>query len=116
MSDRVVIMAKNPGRCWPNSVTLCHPRKPGHGVPGDRRQIYAPSPAAPASKPRPRPGVAQAAQARLNALAGLVEVGRDGGPADLPRLGAVSRSSWTTCCRSSRRASWSASARCRRAT
>jgi NitT/TauT family transport system ATP-binding protein len=92
MSDRVVIMAKNPGRVLAEfPVTLRHPRKrQDTAFLAIVDKIYA----AVAGRTRPEAEtLAQAARklpkARLNALAGLVEIlVADGGRADLPRLGA----------------------------
>jgi NitT/TauT family transport system ATP-binding protein len=92
MSDRVVIMAKNPGRVLAEiPVTLRHPRKrQDTAFLAIVDKIYA----AVAGRTRPEAEtLAQAARklpkARLNALAGLVEkLVADGGRADLPRLGA----------------------------
>jgi NitT/TauT family transport system ATP-binding protein len=92
MSDRVVIMAKNPGRVLAEiPVPLRHPRKrQDTAFQAIVDKIYA----AVAGRTRPEAEtLAQAARklpkARLNALAGLVEkLVADGGRADLPRLGA----------------------------
>jgi NitT/TauT family transport system ATP-binding protein len=92
MSDRVVVMAKNPGRVLADiPVTLRQPRKrQDTAFLAIVDKIYA----AVAGRTRPEAEtLAQAARklpkARLNALAGLVEkLVADGGRADLPRLGA----------------------------
>jgi len=92
MSDRVVIMAKNPGRVLAEiPVPLRHPRKrQDTAFQAIVDKIYA----AVAGRTRPEAEtLAQAGRklpkARLNALAGLVEkLVAGGGREDLPRLGA----------------------------
>jgi NitT/TauT family transport system ATP-binding protein len=92
MSDRVVVMAKNPGRVLADiPVTLRQPRKrQDTAFLAIVDKIYA----AVAGRTRPEAEtLAQAARklpkARLNALAGLVEkLVAEGGREDLPRLGA----------------------------
>jgi NitT/TauT family transport system ATP-binding protein len=91
MSDRIVVMAKNPGRVLAEiPVTLRHPRKrQDTAFQAIVDNVYA----AVAGRTRPEAEtLAQAARklpkARLNALAGLVEkLAADSGRADLPRLG-----------------------------
>jgi NitT/TauT family transport system ATP-binding protein len=92
LSDRVVVMAKNPGRVLAEvTVPLRHPRKrQDTAFQAIVEHVYA----AVAGRTRPEAEtLAQAAsklpKARLNALAGLAEkLVADGGRADLPRLGA----------------------------
>jgi NitT/TauT family transport system ATP-binding protein len=92
LSDRVVVMAKNPGRVLSEvMVPLRHPRKrQDTAFQAIVENVYA----AVAGRTRPEAEtLAQAARklpkARLNALAGLVEIlVTEGGRADLPRLGA----------------------------
>ena len=92
LSDRVVVMAKNPGRVLADvAVPLRHPRKrQDTAFQALVEKVYA----AVAGRTRPEAEtLAQAARklptARLNALAGLAEkLVADGGHADLPRLGA----------------------------
>ena len=93
MSDRVVVMAKNPGRVLAEiPVPLRHPRKrQDTAFQAIVDKIYA----AVAGRTRPEAEtLAQAARklpkARLNALAGLMEklAAEEGGREDLPRLGA----------------------------
>ena len=91
MSDRIVVMAKNPGRVLAEiPVTLRHPRKrQDTAFQAIVDNVYA----AVAGRTRPEAEtLAQASRklpkARLNALAGLVEkLASDSGRADLPRLG-----------------------------
>ncbi len=91
LSDRVVVMAKNPGRVLAEiPVPLRHPRKrQDTAFQGVVESVYA----AVAGRTRPEAEtLAQAARklpkARLNALAGLAEkLVSEGGHADLPRLG-----------------------------
>jgi NitT/TauT family transport system ATP-binding protein len=91
MSDRIVVMAKNPGRVLAEiPVPLRHPRKrQDTAFLAIVDSVYA----AVAGRSRAEAEtLAQASRvlpkARLNALAGLVEkLAADGGRADLPRLG-----------------------------
>ena len=91
LSDRIVVMAKNPGRVLAEiPVPLRHPRKrQDTAFQAIVDSVYA----AVAGRSRAEAEtLAQAARrlpkARLNALAGLVEkLAADGGRADLPRLG-----------------------------
>ncbi|HET8948334.1 MAG TPA: nitrate/sulfonate/bicarbonate ABC transporter ATP-binding protein [Candidatus Polarisedimenticolia bacterium] len=91
LSDRIVVLAKNPGRVLSEiPVPLRHPRKrQDTAFQAIVDSVYA----AVAGRSRAEAEtLAQAARrlpkARLNALAGLVEkLAADGGRADLPRLG-----------------------------
>ncbi len=92
MSDRIVVMAKNPGRVVTTiAVPLHHPRRrQDTAFQAIVETVYA----AVAGRTRPEAEtLAQAGKrlprARLNALAGLVErLAGEGGRADLPRLSA----------------------------
>jgi NitT/TauT family transport system ATP-binding protein len=90
MADRIVVMAKDPGRVVSEVVvSLKHPRRrKDTGFQGMVDKVYA----AVAGGARPvattlRPGSRQLPRARLNALAGLVEtLAAEGGQAGLHRL------------------------------
>ena len=90
MADRIVVMAKDPGRVVTEvAVTLKHPRRrKDTGFQGMVDRVYA----VVAGGARPvaatqRPSSRQLPMARLNALAGLVEtLAAEGGQAGLQRL------------------------------